>query len=1181
MTPERWQQIHAVFSAAVPLDPAQREDYLDRACAHDAVLRAEVAELLAQDEQAEREGFLAATPDPPLSTPSKAAGPYHTRHTWLLEQAGPEPRPVWTAAASRYQPLRFHARGGLGEVFVARDEELGREVALKRIRTERAEDPENRRRFLREAEITGRLEHPGIVPVHGLLREADGRLAYAMRLIAGQTLQEAIGRFHEADRSGRAAGQRRLAFRQLLSGFVAVCNTVAYAHSRGVVHRDIKPSNILLGAYGETFLVDWGLAKRQAPEEPTAGGDEAVADAADGTGSRMGCPMGTPAYMSPEQAAGRWDVLGPAGDIYSLGATLYALLTGQAPYPDGSVGEILAGVQRGACPPPRAVKRDTPRALDAVCHKAMALSPEERYATALALAAEVEHWLADEPLSAYRERWPARLARWGRRHKAWVASAAALLVSAVVGLSAGLLLLQRANRRTEEQAAIATAVKDFLQSDLLRQADSWEQADRHFTPDPHVEVRTLLDRAATGIGERFREKPLVAAAIRQAIGDAYQGVGAYERAIEHLSAAGKLLAAHLGPEHPDTLKTMNNLASAYEKGGRTAEAIPLLEQVRPQLTKKLGPDHPDTLGALNNLACAYRGAGRTTEAIPLFEQVRQQQMQSLGPDHPHTLTTLHNLACAYLDAGRTAEAIPLFEQVRAQQTKTLGPDHPDTLTTLNSLAGAYLVVRRLAEAIPLLEQVRQQQTQTLGPDHPRTLTTLNSLAGGYLETGRSAEAIPLFAQVWAQQTKTLGPDHPHTLLTLINLAGAYRDSGRFAEAIPRFEQARAQMTKKLGPNHPDTLLTLHNLAETYRDAGRRAEAIPLLEQVWEQRTQALGPEHPITVTTLRDLARLYVETGRGAEAMPLFEQVRAQQTKTLGPAHPDTLTTLNDLARAYQEGGKLPEAIRLLEQVRDQVVEKLGLEHPVTVTTLGYLAGAYWDADRRAEAIPLLEHVRAQHMKTLGPDHPHTWRTLGNLALAYRSVGRSSEAIPLLEQVRAQQTKTLGPDHPATLATLGSLTAAFRAAKQFDRALAAYEEALEIRGRGLPADDPARADALIAYGDCLLEAGKAAEAESVLRQGLTIRENKQPDDWTTFNAKSLLGRSLAGQKKYADAEPLLLQGHEGLQQRQDQIPAKGKVRLTEALDRLVQLYEDWGKPEDAARWRARREQLPKPEMKKP
>ena len=277
--------------------------------------------------------------------------------------------------------MRPHARGGLGEVYVARDEELRREVALKQIQDRYARDPNSRARFLAEAEITGKLEHPGVVPVYGLGQDPDGRPFYAMRFVRGETLKEAITRFHEADVPGRDPGERALALRQLLGRFLDACNTIAFAHSRGILHRDLKPDNILLGPYGETLVVDWGLAKRAgAPGGADAMEDEAIGPELPQAGdvTLPGSPIGTPAYMSPEQASGRLDLIGPASDVYGLGATLYCLLAGRAPFEGRSFASVVQQARRGEFPPPRQAKREVPPALEAVCLKAMATDPAGR-----------------------------------------------------------------------------------------------------------------------------------------------------------------------------------------------------------------------------------------------------------------------------------------------------------------------------------------------------------------------------------------------------------------------------------------------------------------------------------------------------------------------------------------------------------------------------------------------------------------------------------------------------------------------------------------------------------------------------------------------------------------------------------------------------------------------------------
>src|SRR5262245_38626749 len=271
-----------------------------------------------------------------------------------------------TSDGQRFRVLRPHARGGLGAVFVALDSELHREVAVKQILDQHADDPTSRQRFLLEAEVTGGLEHPGIVPVYGLGTYGDGRPYYAMRFIRGDSLREAIEHFHTDDFLKNNPGRRSLELRRLLRRFTDVCNAIGYAHSRGVLHRDIKPGNIIVGRHGETLVVDWGLAKAVGRLEPCHdGGERALVPSSAGGGAETlpGSALGTPAYRSPEQAAGAIDRLDPRSDVYSLGATLYCLLTGRAPF-DGD-GDVLRRVQWGEFPSPRALDPSIDRALEA------------------------------------------------------------------------------------------------------------------------------------------------------------------------------------------------------------------------------------------------------------------------------------------------------------------------------------------------------------------------------------------------------------------------------------------------------------------------------------------------------------------------------------------------------------------------------------------------------------------------------------------------------------------------------------------------------------------------------------------------------------------------------------------------------------------------------------------------
>jgi serine/threonine-protein kinase len=359
----------------------------------------------------------------------------------------------------RFQIVRLHDRGALGEVYLARDQQLRRIVALKRIKSAPAVDKEKRTRFVVEAEITGRLEHPGIVPVYSLGTFDDGRPFYAMRFIRGDNLKAAIERFHDQPQ----AGGQSLELRKLLRRFLDVCNAIAYAHSRGVVHRDLKPGNIMLGQYGETLVVDWGLAKSVGRPEPTpaaASMDDRTLVPETGSDLRQtqeGSRLGTPAYMSPEQAGGRINELGPASDVYSLGATLYCLLTGQAPFEEPDLVKLLHQVEVGKFAPPRQLQPWIDPALESICLKAMKTDPAQRYSTPRALADDVEHWLADEPVEAYPEPMALRMRRWMRKHPSRVTAAVVLLLATVAGLASGTVLLTTLNRRIQSEKAAADA----------------------------------------------------------------------------------------------------------------------------------------------------------------------------------------------------------------------------------------------------------------------------------------------------------------------------------------------------------------------------------------------------------------------------------------------------------------------------------------------------------------------------------------------------------------------------------------------------------------------------------------------------------------------------------------------------------------------------------------------------
>lgn len=380
------------------------------------------------------------------------------------------PAPEDGSEDNRYSDIRLHAVGGLGEVYVAQDRQLNRKVALKRLRPRSQAAASAGLRFLREAEMTGRLEHPGVVPIYGLGHDDGGLPYYVMRFIEGATLADAIKAFHSLDAQ---SPERTLELAKLLRRFLDVCHAIDFAHSRGVLHRDLKPANVMLGEFGETLVVDWGLAKLiGATSRPAATGE-----ATDSTGStddsstsptetrnaaefdigrtEFGTIVGTLGYMSPEQARGQNGELTPATDVFSLGAILFCLLTGRSPTPKAESAVMLRYAQTGTTDSIDEFAAAVPRPLRAICRKALASEPADRYLSAGDLADDVERWLADEPLAAYRETPLEVAARWIRRHRTAVMVAVAFSAALAAVSTIGMVAVEYQRRQTEQQREIA------------------------------------------------------------------------------------------------------------------------------------------------------------------------------------------------------------------------------------------------------------------------------------------------------------------------------------------------------------------------------------------------------------------------------------------------------------------------------------------------------------------------------------------------------------------------------------------------------------------------------------------------------------------------------------------------------------------------------------------------------
>jgi serine/threonine protein kinase/Tfp pilus assembly protein PilF len=845
----------------------------------------------------------------PASLPTEGDGDGERTATYAFGQP--------TARGARFLLLRPHAKGGIGQVGVALDAELNREVALKEIQPQLADDPDCRGRFLLEAEVTGRLEHPGVVPVYGLGADPSGRPYYAMRLIRGDSLKQAIERFHAADaRPGRDRSERALALRTLLNRFVAVCDAVAYAHSRGVIHRDLKPSNVMLGPYGETLVVDWGLAKVVGRDDPVASAEATLRPAsAVGSGSsetQAGAAVGTPAYMSPEQAEGRLAAVGPASDVYSLGATLYCLLTGRPPIDSADAGEALARVQRGDFPPPRAVNPRVPPGLEAIALRAMAPRPADRYGSARELARDVEHWLADEPVSAYREPWIDRTRRWGRRHRTFVSAAAVLMFAAVVGLSVGAALLQRARVETENQrrAAVtarqrAEAINRFLVDDLLKQTDPM-----HNPVGNQLTVRQLLDLAGARLnaGAGRGLGPEVEAEVRSVIGHAYEYLGDSSQAESHYSRAVELRSRLRGADDPETLKVRNRLTWVIVDQGRPADAEPLALETLDACRRVFGEMHAATAEATDILGEVRAQQGHHDESIALHLRAHGIAEKVLGPDDPLALDIDNNLGSALVRGGRPPEALPIFQSVVDRYQRT-SPHHPLLANSLGNLGGTLIALGRIPAAEPVLKKAVELGTRSAGPSDHGVLGARNLTCYVLEAQGHWEEAERCYRGVLDDRLRLDGgkPPNANTQKSLAFLARLYAKQKRWPDAARLI--SRVILAQHPDPQRkPETLAP--SLAAALSGEAEPAAALPLLQECREGLKAPLWEGDWLAAEVASRYGDYLRRQGRFAEAQPILLAAADEIRKGVGVPPWSATAARTRVAELYDAWGKPAEAAK-------------------------------------------------------------------------------------------------------------------------------------------------------------------------------------------------------------------------------------------------------------------------------
>ncbi len=755
--------------------PDELHCFLDEACCSDTAVRARVEELLQAHKDAGN--FLggphpldAKQDEPVAEGPGTVIGPYK-----LLEQIG---------------------EGGMGLVFMAEQTRpVRRRVALKVIKP----GMDTRQvvvRFEAERQALALMDHPNIAKIHDAGTTASGRPYFVMELVRGVPITE-------------FCDQRRLTTRQRLELFVTVCQAVQHAHQKGIIHRDLKPSNVLVTLHDVVAVpkvIDFGIAKAttQRLTERTLF-------------TNFAQMMGTPLYMSPEQAEMNGLDVDTRSDVYALGVLLYELLTGTTPFESQTLKKVgldeMRRMIRDEEPPTPSQRLDTLAAqvcetvserrgvdgrrlgqvlrgeLDWIVMKALEKDRDRRYESASAFAADMQRYLNDETVEACPPSPAYRLRKYWRRHRGALVTAGgvALALVAATAVSTWQAVEARvaqqeadgAKRQAATDAAIAKAVADFLQRDLLQQVNMGAQRGEGFVPERNLTVKEALDRAAGRISQRFEDQPLVEAAIRMTIANTYASVGERQLAIPHVERAFALRKTHLGPDDPDTLNAMRRLAGLCREVGRFADAITLHKQILENREARLGPDDPETLVCMHDLAWSYDYDGQWSLSLPLLKQVFEKQRVICGPAHPDTLGTMSTLAQNYTHVDKFHESVALHEKILELRQSTDDPDWWFLVTYGIACQGA----GKLDQAGILFHKALAQYRERDDSGGLMTANTLGWLARNLLLQERYAEAEPIGREAIATYEKER-PEDPVRFYFVSILGAVFCGQKNYTQAEP-------------------------------------------------------------------------------------------------------------------------------------------------------------------------------------------------------------------------------------------------------------------------------------------------------------------------------------------------------------------------------------------------------------
>jgi eukaryotic-like serine/threonine-protein kinase len=897
MDSQQWSLIQEVFHEAIAKRPQMLLTWLRSRCGEDEQVITQVLRMLEEDRRS------VPLLDAALAIPASSV----TQSTDAVLPHG-APIEVEGSVIDRYHLLQKIGEGGMGEVWLAEQKEpVRRRVALKLVKAG-MNSREVIARFESERQALALMDHPAIAKVLDAGSTLQGAPYFVMEYVAGVPITT-------------YCDNHRLNTSERLELFMHVCEGVQHAHQKAIIHRDLKPSNILVtevDGHPAPKIIDFGVAKALTQKLT-----------ADSLFTRVGALVGTPQYMSPEQALSSGEDIDTRTDVYSLGVILYELLAGVHPIDlrKAAFEEFLRRLREDDPPKPstkfRAQDPDTstdlarkrhtePPALvkqmrgdlDSIALKALEKDRSRRYGSPSDFASDIARYLKDEPVLAVPPSAAYRASKFARRYR----GALVVVCAFVLVLVAASVISIHQSVRASREAASAQAVNDFLQNDLLAQASVANQSGPSAKLDPNLKVRTALDRAAQRIAGKFDQQPEVEAAVRDTIGRTYMDLGLYPEARAQLERAVELYRRSLGADHPITLITMSHLGGVAYRQGKYPEAESILNQTLEAQRRVLGPDHPDTLSSMNTLANVYLGQGKYAQAEALDSQILEIRRRVLGPEHPETLASINNLANAYDDQGKYAQAEALDGEALEIKRRIFGPEHPATLASMNNLANVYHDEGKDTQAEALHSQTLEIKRRVLGPEHPDTLESMNNLANVYETEGKYAQAEPLYSQTLEIKRRVFGSENPQTLIAMNNLSGVYSSQGKYEQAEALDRQTVEIERRVLGPEHPWTLTTTSNLADDYGAEAKYEQAEALYSQTLEIRRRVLGPEHPETLIALSNFASLYQRQGKYALAESYASQTLAGRRRALGPEHPVTMEAADDLALAYLSQGKFTES---------------------------------------------------------------------------------------------------------------------------------------------------------------------------------------------------------------------------------------------------------------------------------